>query len=66
MMQMQNVITPNQPHLVLAGAPVETWHVQQMEPSPRDVYTICYQASTSLPMVANLLYATVHTARSHY
>jgi hypothetical protein len=28
--------TLNQPQLVLAGAPVETWHVQQMEPSPRD------------------------------
>uniref|UniRef100_A0A4W5N1W7 MAGUK p55 scaffold protein 4 n=1 Tax=Hucho hucho TaxID=62062 RepID=A0A4W5N1W7_9TELE len=49
---------PNQPQLVLAREPIETWHVQQMEPSPRDVYSICHQASTSLPLVADLLYAT--------
>ena len=51
---------PNQPQLVLGGEPVETWHVQQMEPSPRDVHSVCHQTSTSLPLVADLLYATVY------
>jgi hypothetical protein len=44
---------PNQTQLVLGGEPVETWHVQ-----PCDVYSVCHQASTSLPLVADLLYAT--------
>ena len=55
---------PNQPQLVLSGGPVETWHVQQMKPSPIDLYSICYQTSTSLPLVADLLYATRYNTES--
>ena len=50
---------PNQSQLVLAREPVETWHVQQMEQSPRDVYSVCHQALTSLPLVADLLYLSL-------
>ncbi|XP_070978152.1 SH3 domain-containing protein 19-like [Oncorhynchus clarkii lewisi] len=58
-----SITAPNQPQLVLSGEPIETWHVQQMEPSPRDVYLICYQVSTNLPLVADLLYATLYDKR---
>ena len=33
---------PNQTLLVLSRETVKTWHVQQIEPPRRDVYSICF------------------------
>jgi hypothetical protein len=55
---------PNQPQLVLGGEPFKTWHVQHMEPSPRDVYSVCHQASTSLPLVAEDKFIRVTSLRN--
>ena len=50
----------NRPQLVLAGDPVETWHIQQTEPSPSDVPAV-------RTYWTYLLYATIYVRyRSKY
>ena len=56
----------NQPELVLAGGPVETWYIQQREPTSHDVDSVCHQTLTSLPrwLVRGTPQAIIYTVPS--